>query len=37
MELTTGTYTHTKGPEGVDFWIKLGKLKEGTLRIITVA
>jgi len=24
MELTTGTYTHTKGPEGVDFWINLG-------------
>jgi len=24
MELTTGTYTHTKGEEGLDFWIKQG-------------
>jgi len=24
MEITTGTYTHTKGEEGLDFWIKLG-------------
>ena len=26
MELITGTYTHTKGEEGFDFWIKLGKV-----------
>jgi len=24
MELTSGTYTHTKNEEGLDFWIKLG-------------
>ena len=27
MELTSGTYTHTKNEEGLDFWIKLGKFK----------
>ena len=29
MELTTGTYTHTKGEEGLEFWIKQGKSKLG--------